>query len=105
MPKVLVVYESVPNTTYVAKADMSDELYAQLKIAHGTILNLKEHSEEEIRANLAISWGFVDNPNHRQYADSELGQKLFGTLKNISGLPESEDLSDVTHMIHAGFYE
>lgn len=102
--KVLVIHEVIPEETNVAIVEMSDELYEQLKPAHGYTVNNEEviKPESEV-AVLAIDNAFCKNPEYYGCCESELGKSVFMKFSDINGTDESRDLSGVEAMIHCSF--
>lgn len=99
--KVLVIYEAVPEQTYVAKVEMCSDMYEKLKVAHGYTANhtgmFDRHKSEIVNA---ISYGFSTEQSHLQWCENDLERDLFGTMKDISMSEESRDLSGIEAMIH-----
>ena len=99
--KVLVIYEAVPEQTYVAKVEMTSDVYDKLKGAHGyTIGADSEPSDEAEEAVNAIGYAFSTDANHLQYCETDLDRELFMTMKDISMTEDSRDLSGIEAMIH-----
>lgn len=102
--KVLVIYEAVPEQTYVAKVEMCSDMYDKLKVAHGYTVNstkmFDEHKSEIVNA---ISYGFSTDRSHLEWCENDLERELFGTMKDISMSEGSRDLSGIEAMIHCAF--
>lgn len=99
--KVLVIYEAVPEQTYVAKVEMCSDMYNRLKVCHGYMVNntevINEAAEEAV---IAISYAFSTNPKHIEWCETELDKELFMTMKDIAMSEDSRDISGVDAMIH-----
>ena len=102
--KVLVIYEAVPEQTYVAKVEMTSNMYEQLKIAHGyTVNHTNMFDERKSEVVNAIAYGFSTDKSHLQWCENDLERDLFGTMKDISMTEDCRDLSCIDAMIHCAF--
>ncbi|MGL5162367.1 MAG: hypothetical protein ACRC8E_08875 [Plesiomonas shigelloides] len=99
--KVLVIYEAVPEQTYVAKVEMCSDIYDKLKAAHGYTVNSVEMFDENKSMLVnAIAYGFSTDKSHLQWCENDLERDLFGTMKDISMTEDARDLSGIEAMIH-----
>lgn len=99
--KVLVIYEAVPEQTYVAKVEMCRDMYDKLKVAHGYTIGCEgTQNESAEEAVIAISWAFCNNKEHEKLCETELDKELFMTMKDISMTEECRDISGIDAMIH-----
>ena len=102
--KVLVIYEAVPEQTYVAKVEMCSDMYDKLKVAHGyTVNNEKEINKSAEEAVNAIGYAFCTREDSVEWCETDLDRELFMTMKDISMTDESRDLSGIEAMIHCAF--
>ena len=102
--KVLVINEIIPEQTYVAIVDMTNELYDKLKCCHGyTVNNETVIRDDAEQAVLAIGNGFCTKAENIKYCETELDRELFMTFKDIAGTDEARDISGVEKMIHCSF--
>lgn len=102
--KVLFIYDIIPEQTQVAIADIPVDVYNQLKVAHGYVVNASEHDEIKSDAANTIGWAFCTNTAYLPDVESDLARQLFGTFTDVYGTDDCSDISDVVALVHCGFY-
>ncbi|MGL4752791.1 MAG: hypothetical protein ACRCXB_10330 [Aeromonadaceae bacterium] len=99
--KVLVIYEAVPEQTYMAKVEMTSDMYDRLKVCHGYMVNntdvINEAAEEAVTA---ISYAFSTEQKHIEWCETELDKELFMTMKDIAMTDDARDISGIDALIH-----
>lgn len=99
--KVLVIYEAVPEHTYMAKVEMTSDMYDRLKVCHGyTVNNAEVINEAAEEAVIAISYAFSTEPKHIEWCETDLDKELFMTMKDISMSEDASDISGIDALIH-----
>ena len=104
MPKVLVVYELIPEDTIISVVDMAEEEYEFFSKAHNCYINVGDFDDPQMEeANLVISNALDSEQDHKQYCTSDKQREYFGKWKRLDPKKDT-DIAGVEKLIHCGFY-
>lgn len=108
MIKVLVQYQSIPESTEAAVVELTQEQFDFLKEANGVYCGLdRDYSDVQYDANRAISEAFASNPENKKYAEQDGFEQWFMLFdsKRVSIDDEHEPLKleGVQFFINTGF--
>lgn len=96
--KVLIIFDLIPEETKRAIVEMTDIEYEYFKPAHNFIVN--SDAGDGYDQTMVVNWAFADKGDTCD-CDTDKEREYRGKWKDTLDVT---DLSDVTHLIHCGFY-
>ena len=102
--KVLVVYETIPETTAFAVVPMTKEERDYFFQGAGYYENLEEFDEVKSEVGNTISAALSDSPDNIEFCESEKEKEYFGKWVDFVVEDHLSELTDVKHILRCGFY-
>lgn len=98
--KVLVICDIIPEKSYIAKIDMTEEEYQIFKVCHMHYVNVSR-DEHATDVAVAVSMAFNQEDTDMELYETELQRKYFAKWEST---PYLSDISDCKHIIRTGEY-